>query len=89
LDGSDPDWPERDVELLTAYERWRRAELCPLCGWPKSVCRDPATEVSLDVGEPVRCHVTTAIRDAHAAFAAKPGVRQPGAVMWDARLRNQ
>jgi hypothetical protein len=85
LDGTDPEWPAGDVELLADYRRWSRSELCPLCGMPKSVCQDKQMEGRLTVAQN-RCHVTTATREARERWRQAKG-RTPEGVVWSPVLR--
>lgn len=49
---------------MTALERFRREDLCPLCGGPKSICQAPYGEYLYGTDPPIRCNVMTAIRQA-------------------------
>lgn len=75
---------------MAALAEWREKHLCPLCGWPKSICQDGRNEGRF-VAEGYRCYVTTAIRAAQDA-ARKPtsGAAAPDhqdAVAWGAKPR--
>lgn len=72
---------------MTALAAYRREEICPLCGWPKSVCQAPETEWALDVPLPTRCHVTTAIKRAQEGRAASGGGKQDDALLWRATFK--
>lgn len=81
------EWDETEVEWMLALERWRRENLCPLCGYPTEVCQAPYGTLVIDVDAPVRCNITTAIRGkqsehkgtAHAdALIYRPRVRAWG-----------
>jgi hypothetical protein len=67
---------------MRALARWRDREICPACGYPKSVCQDPGTENAVHVLAPTRCHVTTALREAQEAYRHSPGAR-PDGLLWN------
>lgn len=58
------EWDDTEQGWMLALERWRTERLCPLCGYPKDVCQAPEFTYRYDVDAPVRCRVTTAIRQA-------------------------
>lgn len=63
-----------------------KAETCPLCGRPLSVCTAPDVEGKVEVPPPTRCHYTNAIEQARKPY--QDGKAQnPGALMFTARLR--
>jgi hypothetical protein len=58
------EWDDTEQGWMLALERYRRETTCPLCGYPKEICQAPEFTYRYDVGAPVRCRVTTAIRQA-------------------------
>lgn len=60
----EPEWDDVEVGWMVELERWRRQNLCPLCGFPTEICQAPYGEYVYSTGEPVRCNVTTALRTA-------------------------
>lgn len=60
---------------LSDYE----ARLCPNCGRPLEVCTAPDTELRIRMGEPMRCHFTTAQEKAREKYKDNPS---PRALMW-------
>lgn len=58
------EWDDTEQGWMLALEKWRTERLCPLCGYPKDVCQAPEFTYRYDVNAPVRCRVTTAIRQA-------------------------
>jgi hypothetical protein len=81
------EWDETEQQWMTELARWEDELLCPLCGWPKEICQNPANENAFDAAG-YRCHVTTALRRAQDA-ARNPGngvVAMPhqDAVSWQA-----
>lgn len=82
------EWDETEQAWMLGLEQWRTDLICPLCGWPKSVCQDPKTEFRVEVPEAVRCHVTTALHLAQKAYSEKPGA-VPDGRLWSARLKEQ
>lgn len=83
------EWDETERQWMLALAEWRDKHLCPMCGWPKEICQDPANEGQFDAAG-YRCHVTTALRIAQDA-ARNPGggVASPhqDAVVWTAQPR--
>lgn len=75
---------------MLALAAYRSAHLCPLCGMDKDVCQDPTAENRLTVPDPIRCHVTTAIRRAQVERRAKYGATatHEDALLWTAALRS-
>lgn len=72
---------------MLALAQWRAEALCPLCGWPKDICQDPANEFAF-TAQNTRCHITTTLRVAQKA--ATDGANGylpmpfPDAVLWSA-----
>lgn len=57
------EWDDTEREWFLALEDVRRreeADRCHMCGLPKVICRDKATEGQVKV-DLERCHVTTAM----------------------------
>lgn len=71
---------------MLALQEWRREHICPMCGWPKEICQDPAAEFNIEVPAPTRCHVTTAMRRTQEDYRAQPGAR-PDGLLWSAAIR--
>lgn len=65
------EWDDTEQAWALALGSWRDEHLCPLCGWPKEICQDPANDGRFEALG-YRCHVTTAIRRAQDA-ARNPG----------------
>lgn len=70
---------------MLALQKWRN-DLCPSCGWPRSICQAPETEFRLTVPPPTRCHVTTAVDRAQRAYSEQPGAKL-GGLLWRAEIR--
>lgn len=68
----EPEWDDVEVGWMVELERWRRQNLCPLCGFPKEVCQAPYGTYVYGTGEPVRCNVTTALRAAQKEHQGSP-----------------
>lgn len=86
----EPEWDETERAWMLALSEWREKHLCPLCGWPKSICQDPRNEGRF-IAEGTRCYVTTAMRHAQEA-ARNPGdgvqaSAHQDAVAWSAKPR--
>lgn len=64
---------------LDAY----RAQLCPSCGRPLSVCTDPESDGKWQVPAPTRCHATTAVLIAREQNTNP----QPGALLFHAERK--
>lgn len=58
---AEPEWDEQTRELALAYDA---VDLCPRCGGPAYLCQDPELQDRWAVELPVRCHRTTALREA-------------------------
>ncbi|HZL06774.1 MAG TPA: hypothetical protein VFE45_15395 [Coriobacteriia bacterium] len=72
---------------MLALAQWRDEDLCPLCGWPKAICQDQATEGRVTVPPPTRCHITTAMHAAQKAYGDSPGAR-PDGLVWGAGVKD-
>ncbi len=72
---------------MLALQAWRDEHICPLCGWPKAVCQDPAREFDTEVPAPTRCHITTALRRAQKAYGEQQGANPEG-LLWAAQLKS-
>lgn len=68
---------------LHEQEQAEAAEKCPLCGLPKSVCRDVRNQTRFQP-EHERCHATAAIGRAQSVQGGDEVVRQ--ATAWTASL---
>jgi hypothetical protein len=78
-------WPE-DTDLAVALheeEAAEAAEKCPLCGLPKSICRDPANQLRFKASYE-RCHATNAIAQAQSVQGGDEVSRT--ATAWSAEL---
>ncbi len=77
---------------MLALAKWRDEYLCPLCGWPKEICQDPASEFAFGATN-TRCHITTTLRVAQKAATEGGGgfmpIAHPDAVLWSAVPRAQ
>lgn len=71
---------------MRARTEWREEHICPMCGYPREVCQDPATEWALDDPDPIRCHVTTRLFAARAAYAKNP-TANPDGLLWVSRFK--
>jgi hypothetical protein len=83
------EWDEAEQAWMLALAKWERDEICALCGWPRSVCRDPMAEFNLEVPLPERCHVITAIDRQKEARAAEGGGKHDDALIWAARFKGE
>ena len=82
----EPLFTEEDTDWAIALheqEAAEAAERCPLCGLPKTACRDPEHQGAY-IAEAERCHATYAI-------LAAQGAEDPsqGSTAWTARLRTR
>lgn len=80
------EWDDTERAWMLALQTWRDTELCTLCGWPKDACHDPQAEWNLEATLPIRCHVTTKIKQAQADRA---GGKYDDALIWGAQYRSQ
>jgi hypothetical protein len=78
------EWDDTERAWMLALATWRDDEVCPLCGWPKDVCRDPMSEWSLEATLPVRCHVLTKIKQAQ---AGRESGKFDDALLWGVRVK--
>jgi hypothetical protein len=82
------EWDDTEVGWMDALAWWREQALCPLCGWPKSICQDPRLSVGgVEVPPPTRCHVTTAMVAAQDSYARSAGA-SPRGLLWQARVKS-
>lgn len=65
------EWDDVEQGWMISLERYRREHICPLCGGPKEVCQAPYGTFVYSAGVPIRCHVTTAIRQAQRAGGSR------------------
>lgn len=56
------EWDETEQGWMLSLEQYKNEKLCPLCGMPKEVCQAPYGTYVYSAGDPIRCNVTTAIR---------------------------
>lgn len=81
------EWDEVEQGWMDALRWWRDEYLCPCgCGFPVEVAQDPMTEFRVQVPNPTRCHVRTAL------IRAREGDReskrqQPDALLYAAQVR--
>lgn len=68
----EPEWDGVEVGWMVELERWRRENVCPLCGSPVEICQAPEGAFVFGTEPPVRCRVTTALRDAQKAAKELP-----------------
>lgn len=68
----EPEWDDVEVGWMVELERWRRENLCHLCGFPKEICQAPEGTYVYGSEPPVRCRVTTAMREAQKAARELP-----------------
>jgi len=61
----EPEWDEDTRNLVLALDR---APLCPACGGPAELCQDIANQDHWRVQPPIRCHRSTALRQAQRAL---------------------
>ncbi len=80
------EWDETEQEWMRALAAWRDEHICPSCGWPKAICQDPMAEWYVEVPDPTRCHVTTALRRAQNAYSDRKG-SNPDGLLWGARIK--
>lgn len=78
----EPEWDDAERAWAFALANYEDS-LCPNCGRPLEVCTAMDTEQRLRVGEPIRCHFTTALANAREKYKDSP---HPGALMWFPRL---
>ena len=70
---------------MDALRWWRDEYLCQCgCGFPAEVAQDPMTEFRVQVPDPGRCHIRTALGKAHKAAS---GREHPEALLWSAQVR--
>lgn len=58
---AEPEWDTETRNLVLAH---RKVDLCPVCGRPSFICQDPANQFNWKAPPPIRCHATTALRQA-------------------------
>lgn len=83
----EPLWLQEDTDgalALHEEERAEAAEKCPLCGLPKSVCRDAGNQFRFRASAE-RCHATNALAQAQDAQGGDDVSRR--ATAWSAYLK--
>lgn len=82
---AEPEWDEQTRELALAYDA---VDICPRCGGPAYLCRDPELADQWEATAPVRCHRLTALRLAQRGVTEKtnPVVE---ALMWGTVLKGE
>lgn len=73
----EPEWTEEDQAWILALALYR-AGLCPNCGRPMRECTAAGADGKYEADLPARCHATTALLIAQAAFSNP----QPAAMLW-------
>jgi hypothetical protein len=84
----EPEWDDVEQQWMLALAAYRLQELCSLCGMPKAICQDSGTEFRVKVPDPIRCHVTTAIRRKQAERHSVYGTAgtHEDALLWSATI---
>lgn len=57
---AEPEWDQATRDLALGHAA---VDLCGVCGGPAYLCQDAARQFDWRVGDPVRCHRTTALRE--------------------------
>lgn len=87
---AESEWDETEQAWMLALQEYRDS-LCPLCGWPTSVCQNPEYTNLLRAKLPTRCMVTTVIdiaqTEERAAYGKEPP--QARARLWGAELQDR
>lgn len=60
-----------------------KSEICPVCGYPKSICQAPENKDRFVANPPTRCHATAALR----RFQKDNEYEYPDAMIWSAELK--
>lgn len=84
----EPEWDESQRDAMIALQRYRETEQCPKCGGPKWVCQSAEAESAYEAGDPVRCHITTAILRAQKDYSEGPHSPHEQALLWPIRIRD-
>lgn len=83
------EWDETEQAWMLALQDYRDS-LCPLCGWPTTICQEPLNAHNFRAKLPTRCYVTTVIdiaqTEERAAYGKEPP--QARARLWGAELQN-
>lgn len=58
---AEPEWDTETRDLALAYDA---VHLCPVCNGPAYLCQDPELADLWGAAKPIRCHRTTALREA-------------------------
>ncbi|HEY1179556.1 MAG TPA: hypothetical protein VGF17_25660 [Phytomonospora sp.] len=82
---AEPEWDADTRDLVIALEV--DLELCPRCGQPAEICQDPERQFDWQAGAPVRCHATTALREAQAKVSEETNPHTD-ALIWPLQLRD-
>ena len=67
----EPEWDEQERAWMYALADYE-ATLCPACGRPLDVCTAEDTELRVRPGEPLRCHISTAVDRKREKFTDNP-----------------
>lgn len=67
---------------MLALAQYRATEQCPRCGGPKWICQSAEAESAYEAGDPVRCHVTTAVLRAQKDYTDSPHAPHEQALIW-------
>ena len=81
---AEPEWDADTRDLVLAFEV--DLDLCPLCGQPTEICQNPDRQFDWEAGPPIRCHATTARREAQAKVSDETNPHAD-ALLWPVRLR--
>lgn len=79
------EWDDAERGWMQALQHYRDEVLCPLCGWPKSVCRSYEADGNIDVSYE-RCHVTAALGRRQKAAAQDETVEFPESFAYMAKV---
>jgi hypothetical protein len=80
---TETEWDDEQRAWMLALGLYR-AGLCPNCGRAMDECTASESEGKYHVGPPARCHATTALSIAQAAYRDAP---QAEALLWRAEKR--
>ena len=79
---AEPEWDERTRALVLGHATWKK---CPVCGGSAEYCQDPERQDDWLVPPPVRCHRTTALRQAQSKINETTNPHA-GALIWSVQL---
>jgi hypothetical protein len=82
---AEPEWDEATRELVLGLDA---VDLCPSCGGPSYLCQDAAREFDWKVSKPVRCHRSTALKQAQRRISEETNPI-PEALLWQAVLSDR